>query len=127
VRRQRGPAGLRKAGRRKLTATDTAIKVAPRPGVGLVEAVMAAIDEQTVVVPGTAAAETVDERGCFGYSATMTVATSRAPRFNRPAPRIASRPAGQSRGAGRCLCRGVIPTMSRRAGRFPDRPECGEA
>jgi transposase len=55
--RHGGPAGLRKAGRRKLTAT--AVANAPRAGAGLVEAIMVALDEQTVVVPGTAAAETV--------------------------------------------------------------------
>lgn len=52
-----GPAGLRKAGRRKLTSI--ANKNAPRMGERLVEGVMAALDEQTVVVPGTAAAETI--------------------------------------------------------------------
>jgi transposase len=52
-----GPAGLRKAGRRKLTAI--ARKNAPRMGERLVEQILAALDEQTVVVPGTAAAETV--------------------------------------------------------------------
>ena len=52
--RHGGPAGLRKAGQRKLTAT--AIKYAPRVGAKLVDAIMTALDEQTVVVPGTAAA-----------------------------------------------------------------------
>ncbi|WP_405434360.1 IS110 family transposase [Micromonospora sp. NBC_00617] len=52
-----GPAGLRKAGRRKLTAI--ASKNAPRMGERLIEQVMTALDEQTVVVAGTAAAETV--------------------------------------------------------------------
>jgi transposase len=52
-----GPAGLRKAGRRRLTAI--AVKNAPRMGERLAEAVLAALDEQTVSVPGTAAAETV--------------------------------------------------------------------
>lgn len=52
-----GPAGLRKAGRRKLTSI--ASKNAPRMGERLVERIMAALDEQTVVVPGTAAAETI--------------------------------------------------------------------
>jgi hypothetical protein len=55
--RQGGPGELRKAGRRKLTAT--AVANAPRADTGLVEAIMVALDEQTVVVPGTAAAETV--------------------------------------------------------------------
>jgi transposase len=55
--RHGGPGELRKAGRRKLTAT--AVANAPRAGAGLVEAIMVALDEQTVVVPGTAAAETV--------------------------------------------------------------------
>jgi transposase len=55
--RHGGPAGLRKAGRRKLTAT--ALKYAPRIGGKIVDAIMTALDEQTVVVPGTAAAETV--------------------------------------------------------------------
>ncbi|MEU4483255.1 IS110 family transposase [Micromonospora sp. NPDC023966] len=52
-----GPAGLRKAGRRKLTSI--ANKNAPRMGERLVQRIMAALDEQTVVVPGTAAAETI--------------------------------------------------------------------
>jgi transposase len=52
-----GPAGLRKAGRRKLVSI--ASKNAPRMGERLIERIMAALDEQTVVVPGTAAAETI--------------------------------------------------------------------
>jgi hypothetical protein len=68
--RHGGPAGLRKAGRRKLTAT--AIKIAPRAGAGLVEAIMAALDEQTVVVPGTAAAETVLPRLADGLRDVLT-------------------------------------------------------
>ncbi|MEV6449665.1 IS110 family transposase [Amycolatopsis sp. NPDC051716] len=52
-----GPAGIAKAGRRKLTAIA---KVhAPRLGEKLVEAIMTALGEQTVTVPGTAAADTV--------------------------------------------------------------------
>ncbi|GLY95999.1 IS110 family transposase [Actinoplanes sp. NBRC 103695] len=52
-----GPTGLRKAGRRKLLALVAAR--APRMGTRLVEQVLTALDEQTVTVPGTAAAETV--------------------------------------------------------------------
>ena len=52
-----GPTGLRKAGRRKLLALVASR--APRMGTRLVEAVFTALDEQTVTVPGTAAAETV--------------------------------------------------------------------
>ncbi|MEV5695877.1 IS110 family transposase [Micromonospora globbae] len=52
-----GPAGLRKAGRRKLAAI--AGKNAPRMGERLVEQIMTALDEQTVMVPGTTAAETI--------------------------------------------------------------------
>ncbi len=52
-----GPTGLRKAGRRKLLALVAA--QAPRMGTRLVDAVLAALDEQTVTVPGTVAAETV--------------------------------------------------------------------
>ncbi|MFD4253414.1 IS110 family transposase [Amycolatopsis thermoflava] len=52
-----GPVGIRKAGRRKLTAIATAH--APRMGDRLVTAILAALDEQTVTVPGTAAADTV--------------------------------------------------------------------
>ncbi|MGC4857404.1 IS110 family transposase [Micromonospora sp. DT4] len=52
-----GPAGLRKAGRRKLTAI--AVKNAPRMGERLIDQVLTALDEQTVVVAGTTAAETV--------------------------------------------------------------------
>ncbi|WP_410631230.1 IS110 family transposase [Amycolatopsis sp. cmx-4-83] len=52
-----GPAGIAQAGRRKLTAIA---KVhAPRMGERLVEAIMTALGEQTVTVPGTAAADTV--------------------------------------------------------------------
>jgi transposase len=52
-----GPAGIAKTGRRKLTAIA---KVhAPRMGDKLVEAIMTALGEQTVTVPGTAAADTV--------------------------------------------------------------------
>jgi len=52
-----GPAGIAKAGRRKLTAI--AKSHAPRMGDKLVEAIMTALGEQTVTVPGTAAADTV--------------------------------------------------------------------
>src|SRR5256886_8071684 len=52
-----GPAGLGQAGRRKLTTV--AVKHAPRMGEALIAAILAALDEQNVVVPGTAAAETV--------------------------------------------------------------------
>jgi transposase len=52
-----GPAGIAQAGRRKLTAIA---KVhAPRMGERLVEAIMTALAEQSVTVPGTAAADTV--------------------------------------------------------------------
>ena len=52
-----GPAGIRKASHAKLT--ELVKKRAPRMGVRLVEQILAALDAQTVVVPGTAAAETV--------------------------------------------------------------------
>ncbi|MEV0682219.1 IS110 family transposase [Actinosynnema sp. NPDC050436] len=52
-----GPTGIAKAGRRKLTAI--AVAHAPRMGDKLVTAILAALDEQTVVVPGTTAADTV--------------------------------------------------------------------
>ncbi|MFJ8690736.1 IS110 family RNA-guided transposase [Micromonospora wenchangensis] len=52
-----GPAGLRKAGRRKLLSI--AAVHAPRMGDRLVEQIMTALDEQTVTVPGTTAAETM--------------------------------------------------------------------
>jgi hypothetical protein len=52
-----GPTGLRKAGRRKLLALVASR--APRMGTRLVDAVFTALSEQTVTVPGTAAAETV--------------------------------------------------------------------
>lgn len=52
-----GPAGIRKAGRTKLTELVT--KRAPRMGARLVEQIFTALDAQTVVVPGTTAAETV--------------------------------------------------------------------
>ncbi|OUS91844.1 hypothetical protein CA951_32095 [Rhodococcus sp. NCIMB 12038] len=52
-----GPAGIRKAGKRKLTAI--AVKHASRMGPRLVDKILTALDEQTVVVPGTQAAETI--------------------------------------------------------------------
>lgn len=52
-----GPAGLRQAGRSKLL--EIASKNAPRMGERLVEQIMTALDEQTVTVPGTAAAEKI--------------------------------------------------------------------
>jgi transposase len=52
-----GPAGLRKAGRAKLG--EIVKKRAPRMGARLVEQIFAALDAQTVVVPGTVAAETI--------------------------------------------------------------------
>jgi transposase len=52
-----GPAGIRAAGKRKLTAI--AAKNAPRMGARLVAEIYAALETQTVVVPGSAAAETV--------------------------------------------------------------------
>jgi transposase len=52
-----GPAGIRKAGRRKLASIAT--KHAPRMGATLIENILVALDEQTVVVPGTTAADTV--------------------------------------------------------------------
>ncbi|SFO96566.1 Transposase IS116/IS110/IS902 family protein [Amycolatopsis arida] len=52
-----GPTGIRAAGRRKLTTIATAH--APRMGDKLVAAILAALEEQTVVVPGTTAANTV--------------------------------------------------------------------
>jgi len=52
-----GPAGIRKAGRAKLA--EIVKKRAPRMGARLVEQIFTALDAQTVVVPGTTAAETV--------------------------------------------------------------------
>jgi transposase len=52
-----GPEGMRTAGRRRLTTT--AVKGSPRVGAAIVEQLWAALAEQTVTVPGTAAAEKV--------------------------------------------------------------------
>ena len=51
------PAGLRKARRRK--QLEIASKNAPRMGEHLIEQVMTALHEQTLTVPGTAAAEKI--------------------------------------------------------------------
>src|SRR5690606_40479058 len=52
-----GPQGLKAAGRRRLTAT---VKPrAPRSYTKLVESIVEALDQQSVTVPGTRAAETV--------------------------------------------------------------------
>ncbi|PPK68446.1 transposase [Actinokineospora auranticolor] len=52
-----GPAGIREAGRRKPTTIAT--KHVPRMGERLVAAILTALDEQTVTVPGTTAADNV--------------------------------------------------------------------
>lgn len=52
-----GPVGIRKAGKRRLTALAT--KHAPRMGTRLAEEILAALDAQTVAVPGSNAAEIV--------------------------------------------------------------------
>jgi transposase len=52
-----GPAGLRTAGRGRLL--QTARKAYPRGAAELVDPLVVALDEQSVVVPGTAAADTV--------------------------------------------------------------------
>ncbi|WP_027935925.1 IS110 family transposase [Amycolatopsis sp. ATCC 39116] len=52
-----GPTGIRTAGRRKVTAIATTH--APRMGEKLVADIWTALDEQTVTVPGTTAADTV--------------------------------------------------------------------
>jgi transposase len=52
-----GPTGLRAAGRRRLTAVTK--PRAPRSHEAIVEAIMASLDEQSVIVPGTKAAELV--------------------------------------------------------------------
>jgi transposase len=52
-----GPAGLRRAGRSKLL--EITRPKAPRMGERLVEQIFTALDEQTVTVPGTAAAEKI--------------------------------------------------------------------
>lgn len=52
-----GPTGIRASGRRRLKAI--AVKHAPRMGEKLVDAIHAALDEQTVIVPGTDAADRV--------------------------------------------------------------------
>src|SRR5690606_28458264 len=55
--RHGGPTGQRKPGKPKLITTTPAL--APPVGAALVEDIFTALGEQTVVVPGTAAAEAV--------------------------------------------------------------------
>lgn len=52
-----GPAGIRRTSRRKPSSIAT--QYAPRMGAKPVENILAALDEQTVAVPGTAATDTV--------------------------------------------------------------------
>ena len=52
-----GPTGLREAGRRRLTTTTKVL--APRSWQQLVDDILAALEQQTVLVPGTRAAELV--------------------------------------------------------------------
>jgi transposase len=67
--RRGGPAGLRAAGRSRLV--EIAKARAPRMGVRLVDQILAALQQQTVVVPGSQAAETILPRladHCARYS-----------------------------------------------------------
>ncbi|MDQ1304473.1 MAG: hypothetical protein QG671_300 [Actinomycetota bacterium] len=64
-----GPTGLARAGRRQLLAV--ARKHAPRAGDKLVEALLTALQEQTVVVPGTKAAEAVLPRLADNLAAVL--------------------------------------------------------
>lgn len=66
IARYGGPAGMRKAGRARLAAT--ARKANPRGAQDLADGIWAALAEQSVVVPGTAAADTVLPR----LAATLT-------------------------------------------------------
>ena len=63
------PAGLRGAGRGRLR--QTARKANPRGAVDLVDQLWAALQEQTVTVPGTAAAETVLPKLAASLSDTL--------------------------------------------------------
>jgi transposase len=65
-----GPAGLRAAGRRRLLTA--ARKAAPRAGEQLVADLLAALEEQTVVVPGSAAAEKVLPRLATSLAQVLT-------------------------------------------------------
>jgi transposase len=69
-----GPAGIRQAGRRKLTSITT--KHAPRMGAKLVADILAALDEQTVTVPGTTAAERVLPRLAGSLKSVLQQRTS---------------------------------------------------
>jgi len=69
IGRYGGPAGLRAAGRGRLLAT--ARKAYPRGAAELVEDLLTALGEQTVVVPGTAAAETVLPKLASSLRATL--------------------------------------------------------
>ena len=64
-----GPTGLKAAGRRRLITT--ARKYAPRVGERLVDDVLQALSEQTVVVPGTKAAEAVLPRLADNLAAVL--------------------------------------------------------
>ncbi|GGM84256.1 insertion sequence element ISSfl2 transposase [Longimycelium tulufanense] len=64
-----GPAGITKAGRRKLRSIAAAH--APRMGERLVENILAALTEQTVVVPGTTAANTVLPRLAYSLKTVL--------------------------------------------------------
>lgn len=67
--RHGGPAGMRKAGRARLLAT--AKRANPRGADALVTAIWAALGEQSVVVPGTAAADTVLPRLAASLADTL--------------------------------------------------------
>jgi len=103
VSRYGGPVGLRKAGRGRLLAT--ARKANPRGAAELVDHLLAALDEQTVVVPGTTAAETVLPQLAASLRDTLDQRAVIAPqveqvldvRHSKRRPYLHARRRGQSR------------------------------
>jgi hypothetical protein len=75
------PVGIRKAGRRKLASI--AAKHASRIGEKLVDAILTALDEQTVTVPGTTAADTVLPRLADSLKTVLAQRNKSPPRSRR--------------------------------------------
>lgn len=98
-----GPAGIAKAGRQKVTAV--AVKHAPRMGARLVEDIFTALQEQTVVVPGSTAAETVLPRLADSLKTVLLQREELASQVERmldapsfPSPDLDARRRSQDRG-----------------------------
>ncbi len=132
-----GPIGIRKAGRRKLASIAT--KNAPRMGAKLVEDIISALEEQTVVVPGTSPADTVLPRLADSLKSVLLQSPCWPSQTaaDYPVTRIGRTSTSSTATARRCRSRGWHHSADqpqrhrphrrarRRPGPCPGRPGCG--